>query len=135
MTSWFYRGVGQMAMFDHEGEGGQNFRKSDHVVYWYMDAPKLRTLRISKSVISTSRCIRLQSGLKSLFNTLINSSVGEALLNIKFANLNNLKDSTASYVRSYCRKKLTHEKITFRMYRAQAGRENVFRLLHKASNR
>ena len=26
-------GVGQMTMFDHEGGGGQNFRKSNHVVY------------------------------------------------------------------------------------------------------
>ena len=33
MTTWFYRGVGQITMFDHEGEGGQNSRKSDHVVY------------------------------------------------------------------------------------------------------
>ena len=31
MTTWFYMGVGQMTMIDHEG--GQNFRKSDHVVY------------------------------------------------------------------------------------------------------
>ena len=34
MTTWFYRGVGQMTMFDHDGgRGGQNFQKSDHVVY------------------------------------------------------------------------------------------------------
>ena len=33
MTTWFLEGVGQMTMFDHDGGGGQNFRKSDHVVY------------------------------------------------------------------------------------------------------
>ena len=34
LTTWFLEGVGQMTMFDHDGgEGGQNFRKSDHVVY------------------------------------------------------------------------------------------------------
>ena len=34
MTTWFYRGVGQMTMFDHEGGRGVKIsRKSDHVVY------------------------------------------------------------------------------------------------------
>ena len=34
MTTWFIEGVGQMTMFDHDGgRGGQNFQKSDHVVY------------------------------------------------------------------------------------------------------
>ena len=36
MTSWYYRGVGQMTMFDHEGEG---VKISENLTTWYMDAP------------------------------------------------------------------------------------------------
>ena len=46
MTTWFYRDVGQMTLFDHDGERKcQNFRKSDHVVY---GSPK--RFRIEKSL-------------------------------------------------------------------------------------
>ena len=34
LTTWFLEGVGQMTMLDHDGgRGGQNFQKSDYVVY------------------------------------------------------------------------------------------------------
>ena len=37
MTTWFYRGIGQMTMFDHEGGGGVKI--SENLTTWYMDAP------------------------------------------------------------------------------------------------
>ena len=37
MTTWFYRGVGQMTMFDHDGGGGSKFPKN--LTTWYMDDP------------------------------------------------------------------------------------------------
>ena len=37
MTTWYYRGVSQMTMFDHEGGG--EVKISENLTTWYMDAP------------------------------------------------------------------------------------------------
>ena len=37
MTAWFYRGVGRMTMFDHDG--GKGVRKYDHLEYGCPLAP------------------------------------------------------------------------------------------------
>ena len=37
ITTWYYRGVGQMTMFDHEGGGGVKI--SENLTTWYIDAP------------------------------------------------------------------------------------------------
>ena len=34
MTTWYYRGVDQMTMFDHEGGGGVKI--SENLTTWYM---------------------------------------------------------------------------------------------------
>ena len=38
MTTWFYRGVGQMTMFDHDGGRGGS-KIPENLTTWYMDAP------------------------------------------------------------------------------------------------
>ena len=44
MTTWFYRGVGQMTMFDNDGGGGVKISKN--LATWYMDAPRAKVLKI-----------------------------------------------------------------------------------------
>ena len=54
MTTWFYRGVGQMTMFDHNGGGRVEI--SENLSTWYMDASL--HIRRNQIIIKVSKNFR-----------------------------------------------------------------------------